>query len=95
MPHPRTAPPTLTGVEWWRWVAASVEALLLLVLVLLWYDDLRERPNWTAFRAGRAAALAGLSVPVGFVIVLLVPLWLGLILIAVPAVVVAAMALAS
>lgn len=82
-------------MEWWRWVAASVEALLLLVLVLLWYDDVRERPGWSALRAGRAAAIAGLSVPVGFAIVFLVPLWLGLILIAIPAITVAAMALAS
>ena len=83
-------------MEWWRWVAASIEALLLLVLVLLWYDDLREKPGWTSFRAGRAAAIALVCpFPIGFAIVLLVPLWLGLILIAIPAITVAALALAS
>lgn len=80
---------------WWRWAAAAVEAVLLLVLVLLWYDTLRERPGWTIARATRAAALAAIGVPAGFVVVLLVPLWVGLILVAIPALAVVAMALAS
>jgi len=82
-------------MDWWHWVAAAVEAVLLLVLVLLWYDTLRERPGWSVSRATRAAGIGAVSVPVGFVVVLFVPLWLGLILIAVPALAVAAMALAS
>jgi hypothetical protein len=82
-------------MTWWHWVAAAAEAILLLVLVLRWYDTLRERPGWTMRRASRAAALASVAVPIGFVIVLLVPLWIGLILVAIPALAVAAMALAS
>ncbi len=80
---------------WWRWVAASVEAVLLLVLVLLWFDTLRERRGWTTAKAGKVAAIATIVIPVGFVLVYFLPLWLGLVLIAVPALAVAAMALAS
>ncbi len=82
-------------MAWWRWVAAGVEALLLLTIVLLWYDSLRERTGWTLRRASRTAAISAIGIPIGFVIVLFVPLWLGLILIAVPALVIGAMALAS
>ncbi len=80
---------------WWQWVTAAVEAILLLLLVLLWYDTLRERPGWTIARASRAAAFAAIVVPVGFVVVLLLPLWVGLILVAIPALAVVTMALAS
>lgn len=80
---------------WWQWAAAVVEAALLLVLVLLWYDSLRDRKGWTIHRATRAALLASISVPIGFVLVLFVPFWLALVLIAIPAFAVAAMALAS
>jgi len=65
------------------------------VLVLLRYDTLRDRPNRTAAQAGRSALVLALIIPVGFVAVLLVPLWVGLILIAVPAIAVGVMALAS
>lgn len=82
-------------MTWWHWAAAATAAILLLVLVLLWFDSLRERPGWSTARAARAAGIASLIIPVGFVVVLLVPLWLGLILVAVPALAVAAMALAS
>lgn len=82
-------------MTWWHWAAAAVEAVLLMLLVLLWYDALRDRPGWTVSRATQRAALGAVSVPVGFVVVLLVPLWLALILVAVPALAVAAMALAS
>jgi hypothetical protein len=80
---------------WWQWAAAVVEAVLLLVLVLLWYDSLRDRKGWTIQRATRAGLLASVSIPIGFVLVLLVPFWLALVLIAIPALAVAAMALAS
>jgi hypothetical protein len=82
-------------MEWWHWVAASVEALLLLVLVLLWYDGLREKRNWKPRWALGAAGLGLVVVPLGFVVVLSVPLWLGLILVAVPALTIVSMALAS
>ncbi len=82
-------------MEWWRWTAAGVQALLLLVLVLLWYDTLRDRRGWSIHRATRRAAVGAVIIPIGVVAVLLVPLWVGLILIAVPAIAVGAMALAS
>ena len=82
-------------MDGWHWVAAGVEGLLLVVLVLLRYDTLRDRPGWPMRRATRAASKLAVIVPVGFVAVLLVPLWVGLILIAVPAIAVGVMALAS
>ena len=82
-------------MSWWSWTAAAVEAVLLLVLVLLWYDTLRERRGWTIGRATKASAIAAISVPVGFVIVLFSPFWVGLALVAIPALWIAALALAS
>lgn len=82
-------------MAWWHFLAAAVEAALLAILVLLWFDVLRERPSWSRRRAARAAGYAAISVPVGFLVVLIVPLWVALILIAVPALAVLAMALAG
>lgn len=82
-------------MDGWHWVAAAVEALLLIVLVLLRYDTLRDRPGWTLRRATSSASKLAVIIPIGFVLVLLVPLWLGLILVAVPAIAVCVMALAS
>lgn len=82
-------------MQWWRWVAAAVEAGLLAILLLLWFDSLRETPGWTAARAAKRPAIASVVLPIGFLLVLLPPLWIGLILIAIPAIAVIAMALAS
>ncbi|MGI8417830.1 MAG: hypothetical protein ACR2P2_16835 [Nakamurella sp.] len=82
-------------MQWWRWVAAAVEAGLLVVLLLLWFDTLRETPGWSIARAAQRPAIAAIIVPIGFVLVLLLPLWIGLVLIAIPAIAVFAMALAS
>ena len=82
-------------MDGWHWIAASVQALLLVVLVLLRYDTLRDRRDSTMARATRSALWLAVIIPVGFVVVLFVPLWLGLILIAIPAIAVGAMALAN
>ncbi len=82
-------------MRWWQWAAATVEGVLLLVLLLLWFDSLRDRAGWTNSRAAARAASGAVVVPAGFIAVLLVPLWLGLILIAVPAIAVGVMAMAS
>lgn len=82
-------------MAWWHWVAGAVWAVLLAILVLLWFDTLRERPSWPLRRAVRAATLAAITVPVGFVVILFVPLWVALVMLAVPALAVIAMALAS
>ncbi len=82
-------------MDGWHWVAAAVEGLLLVVVVLLRFDTLRDRPGSTMRQATRSALKTAVIIPVGFVVVLLVPLWLGLILIAIPAVAVGVMALAS
>lgn len=79
----------------WHWTAAILVAVLLLVLVLLWYDSLRERPGWSLARATRRAAPAALVIPVGFVAALLLPLWVGGILVVVPLVTILVMALAD
>ena len=82
-------------IDGWHWIAASVVALLLLILVLLWYDTLRDRPGWSMARATRNAALGAIVIPVGFVAALLLPLWVGGVLIVVPLVTIGVMALAD
>jgi hypothetical protein len=82
-------------MDGWHALAAAVEALMLVVLVLLRYDTLRDRRDRTLAQATRSAAKWAVIVPVGAVAVLLVPLWVGLILIAVPAIAVGVLALAS
>lgn len=82
-------------IDGWHWAAAVVTALLLAVLVLLWYDSLRDRPGWTLTRATKRAAPAALIIPVGFVAALLLPLWVGGILIVVPLVIILVMAMAD
>ena len=70
-------------------------ALLLLVLVLLWYDHLRERPELSTGQATVRALPSLLVVPVGFALALLSPLWVGGVLIVVPLIVLIVMALAT
>lgn len=82
-------------IDGWHWAAAAVAGLLLGVLVLLWYDALRDRPGWTLAMATKRALLAALIIPVGFVAALLLPLWVGGILIVVPLVTILVMALAD
>lgn len=82
-------------VDGWHWAAAVLAALLLAVLVLLWYDSLRDRPGWTLGMATKWALPAALIVPVGFVAALLLPLWVGGVLIVAPLVVILIMAMAD
>ena len=82
-------------IDGWHWAAAILAALLLAVLVLLWYDTLRERPGWTLAMATKRALPAAIVVPVGFAAALLLPLWVGGILIVVPLVAILVMALAD
>lgn len=82
-------------MEWWRWVAAVAEALLLGILLLLWYDTLRERPGWSWQQAARRPLIGAVSIPIGFLACLFLPWWLVLIILAIPACAVIAMALAS
>ena len=79
----------------WHWVGAPIEAVLLTILVLLWYDTLREDPKWTTAQAAKRAAIAAIVIPVGFVAVLILPLWVGGVLIAIPLIAIIVMAMAS
>lgn len=83
---------TLSG---WTWLVAAAMAVLLLILVLLRYDTYRERPDWSLGQATRRALLLSPVIPLGVVVVLLVPLWIGVALLAIPAVIILVMALAS
>lgn len=91
----RPSYPVAVAGDGWHWAAAVVAALLLAVLVLLWYDNLRDRPGWTLARATRHALPAALVIPIGFVAALLLPLWVGGILIVVPLVTILVMAMAD
>lgn len=82
-------------MTWVNWTAAGIEAVLIAILLLLWLDTLRDRPGWTTARANRRALPFAVAIPVGFVLVLLLPLWLGLIFLALPALAILAMAMAS
>ncbi len=82
-------------MEWWKWIAASTEAILILVLLALRMDTLRDRVGWDGWRAFRVMAPWAVLAPAGFGAVLLLPWWLGLILIAIPALAILAMEMAS
>ena len=47
------SPVTLRAVDGWHWLAASVDGLLLIVLILLRYDTYRERKGRDAGQATR------------------------------------------
>jgi hypothetical protein len=82
-------------VDAWHWVGAAIEAVLLTILVLLWYDTLREDPKWTSAQAAKRAAIAAIVIPVGFLALLILPLWVGGVLIAIPLIAIIVMAMAS
>jgi hypothetical protein len=79
----------------WHWAAAGLVAVLLIILVLLWYDTLRERPGWTIRRATLRALPSVLTIPIGCALALFLPLWVGGVLIAVLLLIIGAMALAD
>ncbi len=82
-------------MAWWQWATATLEAILLIILTLLWYDSLRERRDWRPARHKGLLIVPACAVPAGFLIVLASPLWLALILIAIPALAIVVMAMAS
>jgi hypothetical protein len=79
----------------WHWTAAAITTVLLIILVLLWYDTLRDRPGWSIARATSHAGVSALVIPTGFLAALFLPLWVGGVFIAVPLIIIGAMALAS
>ena len=87
--------PVAVVVDGWHWAVAVLAAALLGVLVLLWYDSLRERAGWTLAMATKRALLAATVIPVGFVAALLLPLWVGGILVVAPLIAILIMAMAD
>ena len=83
------------AADGWHWAAAVIAAVLLLVLVLLWYDRLRDRPGWSTAQATRRALPSLVVVPVGFALALSLPLWVGGVLIVLPLLILGVMALAN
>lgn len=82
-------------MEWWRWLATAAWVVLLVLLLLLWFDSLRSRPGWTIRRAVAPVALAALGIPAGALLAVVLPVWAVIALVAVPAVVLAVLASAS
>jgi hypothetical protein len=82
-------------MAWWQWATAALEAVLLTILTLLWYDSLRERRGWRLAQHKKLLIVPACAVPAGFLIVLVSPLWLALVLMAVPALAIVVMAMAS
>lgn len=82
-------------MAWWQWSAAAVEAILLTILTLLWFDTLRERRGWRLAHHKKALVVPACGIPLGFLAVLAAPLWAALVLIAAPALAIVAMAMAS
>lgn len=83
------------AVDGWHWAAASIVAIVLFVLVLLWYDILRERPNLSTGQATVRALPSLLVVAIGFLLALFLPLWAGGVLIMLPLIVLLVMAMAN
>jgi hypothetical protein len=83
------------GVEWWRWVLAGSAAALLLALLAMRFDTLKDERNLRPAVALRTLAPWAVLVPVVFVVALVSPWWIGAILLAVPALVLLAMEAAS
>ena len=82
-------------MDGWHALAAAVEASLLIVLVLLRYDTLRDRRGTTLAQATSSRREVAVIVPVGLVRCCWCRCGSGLILVAVPAIAVGVMALAS
>lgn len=82
-------------MAWWQWTMAIVEAVLLAILTLLWFDTLRERRGWQLAHHKKLLWVPASVIPVAVVTVLVAPLWLALVLIAIPALAIVVMALAS
>jgi hypothetical protein len=82
-------------MAWWQWATATLEALLLAILTLLWFDSLRERRGWRLAEHRRLLIVPACVIPVGFLTVLISPLWLALVLIGAPVLAIAVMAMAS
>ena len=82
-------------MEWWRWVLGGTAALLVLAILALRFDTLKEAPGTTPPMALRTLAPYSVLVPAAFFLALLAPWWIGVIVIAIPGLALLAMAAAS
>lgn len=65
-------------MEWWRWPAGALAVLLVLGLLALRFDTLKDLPGWSAGRAIRRLAPLSVLIPVVLLLALLGPWWLAL-----------------
>lgn len=82
-------------MEWWRWAALVTVLGLGVVLLLLWFDSLRDRKGWTSGQAARPPMIASIGLLPAALLVVVGPWWLVAALVAVPALAVLTMAMAS
>ena len=73
-------------MEWWRWASAAGAAVLVLLLLALRFDTLKDRRGGTAGTAARRLAPWLLLIPALAVAAFVGPWWLAAIVVAVPAV---------
>jgi hypothetical protein len=76
----------MQDMEWWRWALAGTSAVLVLAFFAIRFDKLKNDPGATDRSALRKLAPWSLIVPATFLLALLAPWWIGLITVAVPAV---------
>jgi multisubunit Na+/H+ antiporter MnhB subunit len=79
-------------MEWWRWAAAAGATVLVLLILALRFDTLKDRRGGTAALAARRLSPWLLLIPVAVLAAVLGPWWLAAAVVAVPAVTLLAMA---
>lgn len=80
---------------WWQIGLAALTGIVALLLVMLWLDTVRERPNYSTDQSIRVIGIAAIAIPIIVAIVLFTPLWVGIIVAAIILLTLATMAFAS
>ena len=79
-------------MEWWRWAAAGGATVLVLLLLALRFDTLKDRRGGTAAQAARTLTPWLLVIPLVVLAAILGPWWLVAAVVTLPAVTLLAMA---
>ena len=82
-------------MQWWSWTLATVAALLVAAMVAMRFDTLKDLRTQTTRSALIKVAPLTILIPIAFVAALLTPWWFGLIVVAVPGLVLLTQAAAS